>query len=473
MTRADAATHLSHQSAKKSATAKDRTDHDEAKSPTCEVQGAANASDDSAIDMNEDNGKKANVSDRVHIDEDTDMQDAVGELTKNLDKSLRLNDDAEHDPDKAQSCHGDEDDELPTVKDFYKLRERLHGLKTTVAGKNQEVQELQDLLIEKENEIKQQDDRIEAITAEIIDVRLKSKHRIDDAHLTGRWRELHYKIKQFVADRFGKSRLGTGSSRIIPGKLFDSITEHPSSYWMTPDDKKLLITGWIWSQLTEHVFGHKGQFWAWDAHRWMGIMRYTVGSMCAVTQTARPRLRIDPITEWIEESNMTNKDYFEWEATTASIFYGVNGIDTTRARRLAHQLDQTLRPYETKRSSSEHCPKLQDIVEEAAQIDAELCQCRAKYVVWMYHPSETTWFAEPSRHRWGFVPKPATMENALGGGCAAGDEDTSYRVDLVISPCLVKYGDSDGEKYESGRVISKSQVVLSGRDGRKLRGSLC
>jgi hypothetical protein len=155
---------------------------------------------------------------------------------------------------------------------------------------------------------------------------------------------------------------------------------------------------------------------------------------------------------------MTEKEYYNWEATTASTLYRINGIENGRARRLADRIEKTLRPYETKARSADNCPTFTSVVEAAAKLDAELCQCRAKYVVFMYERAETNWFTPPSPSRWGYPVDANGMENALGGPFSS---ERRMVVDLVVSPCLVKYGDSAGEGYEMGRWISKMQVVPS------------
>ena len=164
------------------------------------------------------------------------------------------------------------------------MEERIQSLEKSCIEKDREVQALRSQLQKRDRQIEEQEREMEALTEEVMSSRLQTLFCIDDAHLSSKWKQLEYKIRQFANHRFalpedGESKPGTISHTILgPGSPFEPLTSKARSYWPIAPMRRQLIKAWVWSKLVEHVFGQQGQLWAEDAHQSVGMMRYTMSS---------------------------------------------------------------------------------------------------------------------------------------------------------------------------------------------------
>ena len=111
---------------------------------------------------------------------------------------------------------------------------------------------------------------------------------------------------------------------------------------------------------------------------------------------------------------------------------------------------------------------LLDIVNQAVDLDRRLVMCRANYRLFMYDKCEDTHLAQQMvyqesqvvrlpPHTYGFGYTDQTMEPAVQG--VVYKPDRKWKVSLVVTPALLKYGDHEGENYENCKVIARRRVV--------------
>jgi hypothetical protein len=109
-------------------------------------------------------------------------------------------------------------------------------------------------------------------------------------------------------------------------------------------------------------------------------------------------------------------------------------------------------------------PSFLEIVKTAVELDRRLATCRAKYQVHMYIPSQDMLLPflgqEFPYPMFGFDYIESTMTPAIHGEAyKTTSRAVKWRVSLVVTPALVKYGDHEGENYENARVIARRRVM--------------
>ncbi|KAK3324104.1 hypothetical protein B0T19DRAFT_443543 [Cercophora scortea] len=248
----------------------------------------------------------------------------------------------------------------------------------------------------------------------------------DDSTLKSRWDTLDYSIRQLVVDHFSHPLNLTVTSG--PGEItFGHLTPFPASLLEREKSRAYLIRAFIWRELMFDVFSH------------------------AFYQEKEPRISI--------------KEYKEWEVCTATLLQrGTPSSTAPNMNRRTDELESQLRIYSTYTARNNRlAADLRAIFTEATKLDAKLVACRALYRVFMYHELEDTKF-HPQKdideylrrvpcHGFSFDPdqmEPIIMDKQPERGA---------QVDLVVSPSLVKYGDHEGENYETGMFISRREVI--------------
>lgn len=137
----------------------------------------------------------------------------------------------------------------------------------------------------------------------------------------------------------------------------------------------------------------------------------------------------------------------------------VKELNRKHITKVAREMEESLLPFQTPGVDVEACPPFEDLVFEAAQLDADMAKCRAWYEISMYDfdrddGTGRTW-EEKERdgdlQMFHFDFDDKTMQDAMG---SKGD-----KVLLVVSPMLVKWGDLDGKNFDASRVLARRAVI--------------
>jgi hypothetical protein len=157
------------------------------------------------------------------------------------------------------------------------------------------------------------------------------------------------------------------------------------------------------------------------------------------------------------------KEYFAWRVATAAWIQHSYGIKhsyanhearNTNIDELVRKIKDTLSPFTESVGSSE----IGRIVSHAVHLDSKIWLQKA-----FFHPAKPRWINNGQDQIERFHPD--TME--LHGNAQPDELNPNPEITLVISPCLDKSGDSDGENYGVFNTIVKAQVSCEPLDPRQ------
>jgi hypothetical protein len=161
--------------------------------------------------------------------------------------------------------------------------------------------------------------------------------------------------------------------------------------------------------------------------------------------------RLDDI---VFNSGQSDKAFHQWRSYTSTLLlsYARENEVVTHAQLILKDIEDKLR-YILKNWQSGLKVRLQKIIMDAIRLDADLSQQQA----WWYceYPGVRR---EPEPQRYDILFMPQSMKAAQNGECSM---QATHAI-LMISPALMKAGNSRGEEYDRGQVVAES-VVICGR----------
>jgi len=135
------------------------------------------------------------------------------------------------------------------------------------------------------------------------------------------------------------------------------------------------------------------------------------------------------------------------------------GIDQDRIAKLAEKIEVELSPFQRQPPAGpDGCfsHTFEDLISDAVELDVEMAQCRAWYQVSMGEGQTKEGGGGEERRRSrapGLDFDAETMENAVDRRTTIGT------VSLIVTPLLVKWGDIDGNSFDTRKVLARRQVV--------------
>jgi hypothetical protein len=138
----------------------------------------------------------------------------------------------------------------------------------------------------------------------------------------------------------------------------------------------------------------------------------------------------------------------------------VTDLNTRRIAEVAQDIEDTLLPFQSPDADPEACSSFEDLVREAAILDADMAKCRAWYQISMY---------DLDQNEAGKAPEKREDDSGLGTFDLDFDEETMQgvlnrrgdSVLLVVSPMLVKWGDLDGKNFDVSKVLARKGVITA------------
>ncbi|KAI0533440.1 hypothetical protein GGR58DRAFT_506363 [Xylaria digitata] len=242
----------------------------------------------------------------------------------------------------------------------------------------------------------------------------KQNFVVDDAEMTAKWKSLQYAIKNlartYFCDLIPLEQLSHDQAarleRVSP--LYQQILS-------TEGQVHLLFQSLIWKRITEEIL--------WDS-------TIVWGERISAAFTTLLKVR------W----NST-EDYHAWRAQTGEIIQGGIGVHDRYERHLKMKLYSISRFIPKKKLSNEKYATIfrhsvEEIIDKAIELAVISNQSWCAYHVKVV--------AHGNRF------DPTTMEY--------GEECDAPQVDLMISPALIKCGNSRGKNYNQWLVLAKSHV---------------
>jgi len=148
--------------------------------------------------------------------------------------------------------------------------------------------------------------------------------------------------------------------------------------------------------------------------------------------------------------------------------HAATGTDTKRIGAIAAKIEDDLSlpsppDQETGSRDGGETSPMWELVAAAVELDRRLVACRAEYCIYMYNFRDMHFTAHDQRDfcrtsMYGFGWSGNTMESALPGMQFKTGE--KYRVAFTVAPALVKFGDHEGEGYETMQRIAKRRVLI-------------
>jgi len=160
----------------------------------------------------------------------------------------------------------------------------------------------------------------------------------------------------------------------------------------------------------------------------------------------------------LKADQISLEDFHQWRVQTASMMFSKYGLDSGRVDSIAERLESILRAYQSGSFFEGDCTSLRELVEKAAYLDAELSRSRACYWIYMHQPDEMSAKQDQpkSRPKYGF---PFNSDYMADESTDSTSRAKRGLVNLVISPTVLKVGDSRGENYDVGLVLLTARVI--------------
>jgi hypothetical protein len=145
----------------------------------------------------------------------------------------------------------------------------------------------------------------------------------------------------------------------------------------------------------------------------------------------------------------------ELRSEYTKVAYNKYGIDQNGVEEIAAGLKKQLKDAESPDFDEEMCTSFEELIRDAAELDADLRMCRAWYQLFMYNPAETLLGDTGNWTRYGMEFRPEAWMEVIEGR-------EFGTVAVIVSPALIKKGNSSGREYDKAEVIANRQVICQG-----------
>ncbi|RYP90203.1 hypothetical protein DL770_003666 [Monosporascus sp. CRB-9-2] len=303
------------------------------------------------------------------------------------------------------SGNGIEEDTKSLAEENLRLKKRNFQVEKALDEKEKEYEPMRASLDEALGEIEQ----------------LRSTDRtftvVDDGAIVSQWKELKFLIRNLADQRFNR-----------PIKLPLPSTQHKQNFNLVSAVYPLIVVrrqyissffqAVIWRFIAVDVFDSPSRVWG------------------------------KPLGDVIDESNkgddLTNlqvKQYHALRAHVCKVLHENSEIDKNRIGFLTRRLNARVHQFDFVRQGPSLESILTKIITKASELAATFAQAKAEYKAHGLYKGSSVMFTN------------VWMETT-------GDKVTNRPgIDLIITPALFKYGNSDGENYNEGTVLVKADVI--------------
>ncbi|GAW13739.1 hypothetical protein ANO14919_031280 [Xylariales sp. No.14919] len=284
----------------------------------------------------------------------------------------------------------------------HQTRMKLRDIKHALDKKTEECDEIRE--------------HLQAVVGELNDLKSsKQNFVVDDAEMTAKWKGLQYAIKNLSRTHlYNLVPLNQLTSNQV--EVLKSVSPLYQQILSTEGQVHLLFQSLIWTVIARGILQHPTTVWGED-----------------LFMAVRTVLNV----KW----NSTEARH-AWRAQTGQIIQGAEGVYEGQKTYLIRDLRKIIWSFIPREQRSNNTRKLifcratRDIVDKAIELAVIFNQSRCEYSVQMV----THWERFES----------VLMEYS--------EECEAPRVDLMVSPALVKCGNSQGEHYDRWLVLAKSHV---------------
>jgi hypothetical protein len=217
------------------------------------------------------------------------------------------------------------------------------------------------------------------------------------------------------------------------------------------DHRHFLIQAFLWQRLIAEVFDDSwaGLYWA----------DYTHGGLRLIQNHLNP-CKSASSNHSKDTLETRLKEYHTWRAKTTQLLLAQRRPpDHTmhgRINELVNKLSSDLQPFANSKSLEDKFNSLlKDIVTDAVDLDSKMKTQKAIFTPKLY-----------SKEGWGFgFPFDSSSMDEILVSTESADESKDTQnplpVELVVSPALLKEGNSMAEEYQTHHVLVNAQVICT------------
>ena len=288
--------------------------------------------------------------------------------------------------------------------------------------------------------------------------------RIADEVFISSWGKLRYDIKNWAATYFvGKSRINRRDWRGRSSKPdFSRLSRDYKDYMRSENYRYILIQAFMWQQLIENVFNdsNNGLYWADKTHNGLRSIQNRLNPQMTETSNAIDHSIKDALKARTRDDNDL-KEYHTWRAKTTQLLLAQERSShcmDDRINNLVQKLSLYLQPYAKSLDDKIDAP-LKDIVMAAVDLDSKMKMQKAVFTPKLYFNREKSLSFEFSFD----CSSMELIDETLGCSTeSVGKDDDAQEplpVELVVSPALLKTGNSMAEEYQTHHILVKAQVL--------------
>ncbi|KAJ2991946.1 hypothetical protein NUW58_g2337 [Xylaria curta] len=279
-----------------------------------------------------------------------------------------------------------------------------------------ELRNIQQALEEKTEECTKIRDHWQAAVGELSDLKSsKQTFMVDDAEMAAKWSQLQYSIKNF-ARTYLRNLVNVGLLTQYQTTLIKAVSPVYQQFLETEGEVHLLFQSMLWMLITDEILRDPTVVWGEQ-----------------FSAAFKMLLQTCPQSE---------EQYHNWRADTGQMIQNGRGIDNETYRHLQREISNRITQFVPKEKSSDKKHReiilrnISGIIDKAFELAVIFNQSRCKYRVRKVAYRETF--------------RPEMMDHS--------EERDVPQVGLMVSPVLIKYGNSKGENYDQRLVLAKSYI---------------
>ncbi|KAK9426489.1 hypothetical protein SUNI508_00016 [Seiridium unicorne] len=342
----------------------------------------------------------------------------------------------------AKDLAGAEQDLANAAQVIQSLKANTTMLDSKVLQARHERSEILSELDEKNDECNQVRIRWQKAVAELAQLKSAEKpFAVDDESVRSKWRSLDYAIRKLSTQAF-KSH---GSRPSLPQDVTDdflSISRNYAFYLSSKDHFSLLFRAAIWLHVSEGILCAPFHIWGNDVGNSFTVMSNAMkGKRHLVTLLDCQTLTVP--SDCRDKTPNLETDYHAWRTATAKYLHQNHQVKQDVIDRMVEIICSRYGHLTTGHSHEGLEVALLSIGNAAVELALIFARSRANFFLVTHDQIKNG--------------KTSCKDNAEYMDVVKdvfGDEN----IDLLVSPALIKRGDSDGDCYEQCTVLAKGSV---------------
>ncbi|KAI0442707.1 hypothetical protein F4803DRAFT_575272 [Xylaria telfairii] len=266
----------------------------------------------------------------------------------------------------------------------------------------------------------------------------KQVFMVDDAEMISKWNQVQYSIKN-LAMIYLRTPISPKHLTQEQEALLRPVSPLYQEFLSTKGQAHLLFQSLVWMHVTEEILWNPTRVWGEPVS----------GAFRTLLNVGPGKLHRNSYrTYFLNIITESKKDYHTWRAETGGIIQNTRGISNSRTNNLKAGMEWVVVQFISKETLADK--RHRDIIRRSVVRIID----KAIEIAVIFNQSRCFYDLRRVVHREPF--SPTSMEY--------NEECDASHVDLMISPGLVKFGNSKGEHYDQRLVLVKSHVCTLKQD---------